>query len=102
MGGVYEILNWMTGDNLFTHQLPRAMDECKPSLDAQHPGLAAVELPEDLGSREIIDAWLETLYPEFGEYVEVAPVPRSDHTVIDPISELKMMRPDMPIIAVEL
>jgi len=24
MDGIYEILNFMTGDNLFTHQLPRS------------------------------------------------------------------------------
>lgn len=29
IGGVYEILNFMTGDNLFTHQLPRAAAECQ-------------------------------------------------------------------------
>jgi hypothetical protein len=30
--GVYRILNWMTDDSLYTHQLPRACDECKPWL----------------------------------------------------------------------
>lgn len=32
MDGVYKILNWMTNDELFTHQLPRAMRECQPFL----------------------------------------------------------------------
>ena len=36
---VYSILNHMTGDNLFTHQLPRAGEECKPWLLRQHPQL---------------------------------------------------------------
>ena len=39
--GVYDILNWMTGDNLFTHQLPRASRECEGPLLAQHPDLAS-------------------------------------------------------------
>ena len=43
MDGVYDILNFMTGDNLFTHQLPRASDECKPHLLAQFPQLAEVD-----------------------------------------------------------
>src|SRR3989338_2928760 len=42
--GVYDILNFMTGDNLFTHQLPRASDECKPYLVKQFPQLAATEM----------------------------------------------------------
>ena len=35
MDGVYDILNFMTGDNLFTHQLPRAARECAGPLAAQ-------------------------------------------------------------------
>lgn len=37
MEGIYDILNYMTGDNLFTHQLRRAADACKPALLEQHP-----------------------------------------------------------------
>jgi hypothetical protein len=40
IGMVYDILNFMTGDNLFTHQLPRAAEECRPSLLKQHPFLS--------------------------------------------------------------
>jgi hypothetical protein len=29
MDGVYDILNFMIGDDLFTHQLLRVSDECK-------------------------------------------------------------------------
>ena len=39
MDGVYDILNWMTGDNLFTHQLPRAAEKCEPWLIEQYPQL---------------------------------------------------------------
>ena len=54
--GIYDILNFMTGDNLFTHQLPRGMDECAPSLREQFPDLAAIVVPDDLGSKEYNDA----------------------------------------------
>lgn len=37
--GVYSILNWMTCDNLYTHQLPRAADECAPFPYAKTCGL---------------------------------------------------------------
>lgn len=98
--GVYNILNWMTGDNLMTHQLPRASREVEPFLKVQHPELAA-EMPWDtINSRETADAYLETLYPKYGEYVAVAKIPAEDHTTIDPIDELLMIRPDAPIIVV--
>lgn len=41
MDGIYEILNFLTGDKLFTHQLPRAMRECEPWLKTQFPQLMA-------------------------------------------------------------
>src|SRR5690348_6456278 len=36
MGQVYEVLNFLTNDDLFTHQLPRAFRECKPWLKHRH------------------------------------------------------------------
>lgn len=101
VGGVYDILNWMTGDDLFTHQLPRASRECEPFLREWFPELTAVEIPETINSRETADAFLATLYPRFGEYVEVGKIPAEDHTEIDPIAEIKMIRSDLPIIGFE-
>ena len=45
MDGLYRILNHLTGDNLMTHQLPRAAEECKPWLRHQFPTLP-VTVPE--------------------------------------------------------
>jgi len=103
IGGVYDILNWMTGDNLFTHQLPRAMDECAPSLRAQHPDLAAIVPPADFGdSREAVEAWLAEQVTRFGETRQVAPLDPADHTYIDPVTEIRMMAPHAEIIAIEV
>ena len=44
--GVYDILNFMTADNLYTHQLPRAADEAKPSLLRQHSFLSGVDVSD--------------------------------------------------------
>ena len=43
MDGIYKILNFMTGEDLYTHQLPRAMRVCAPHLLQQHPQLAEVQ-----------------------------------------------------------
>lgn len=86
MEAVYDILNFMTGDNLFTHQLPRARSECVEYLLRQHPQLTKVEVdginPENLAER------LEELCAEFGEELSVAPLPEHAHEFIDPMSEL--------------
>jgi hypothetical protein len=101
VGGVYNLLNHMTGDNLFTHQLPRASDECRPALLAQHPDLADVVAP-DFADEAHVWRWLAEQVDLLGETREVEPLKPGDHTVIDPIAELRMIRSDMPIVVVEL
>jgi hypothetical protein len=106
MEGIHGILDWMTGDSLFTHQLPRAMDECQGPLLAQHPDLAAIVPPETFGdgskdgAKEAVDLWLAEQVAAYGETREVAPLAGGEHTRIDPITELRTMRPDAEIIGV--
>ena len=102
MDGIYEILNWMTSDNLFTHQLPRAMDECQGPLLAQHPDLAVIVPPGNFGGKEDVDRWLAEQVATYGETREVAPLAAEDHTQIDPITELQALRPDGKVIVIEV
>lgn len=102
IGGVYDILNWMTGENLMTHQLPRVSEECEPFLKAQHPDLAEVVVPDSVNSEESLLFWLAEVTEQFGVTRPVSPLDAADHTYIDPIAEIKMIRPDMPIVGVEL
>jgi hypothetical protein len=102
MDGVYDILNFMTGDNLFTHQLPRACDECAGPLLAQHPDLAAVDVPENFGGKEDADAWLTRQVARFGEMRTVTPLHEDDHTRIGPLMELSRIAPQAEVIAVIL
>src|SRR4051812_25242756 len=44
MDDLYDILNFLTGDNLFTHVLPRANRWAAPLLLAQFPRLANVDV----------------------------------------------------------
>lgn len=86
MTGVYDILNYMTGDNLYTHQLPRACRECRPFLLKQHPQLASVD--DSTVTAENWGDWLEARIAEFGRELPVSPLPEHAHEVIDPLSEL--------------
>jgi len=102
MDGVYDILNWMTGDNLFTHQLPRAVDECQGPLLAQHPDLAGIALPDFGTGKAAVYAWLAEQVAVYGETREVTPLAPEDHTRMDPITELRKMAPHAEIITVEV
>lgn len=106
MDGVYEILNHMTGDNLFTHQLPRATRECKPWLLEQHPQLAGVE-PDSAtvagwdDDEESVYRWVDEQSAIYGETLPVKPLPRDSYVPFDPLTELRQMRPDGEIIVVD-
>ena len=87
--GVYDILNFMTGDNLFTHQLPRAANICKPHLLKQFPQLKDVR---DGGvNADNIDEFISLMIHDFGEWLEVAPIPHEEWAHINPVTELEGM-----------
>ncbi|WP_433364146.1 hypothetical protein [Streptosporangium sp. CA-115845] len=102
MDGIYRILNWMTSDNLFTHQLPRAGEECREPLLEQHPDLADVQTPDEFDGKEHVERWLAEQVERFGETRPVAPLHPEDHTRINPFDEFRMIAPDVPIIGVEV
>ena len=105
MNGVQSILDFMTGDSLYTHQLPRASRECEPAILAQHPQLRDITIPkieprEDRGesaSKEFLDS----LYPTYGEYLSISPLNPGDHTRIDPLLELSMINHQTLIIPIK-
>ncbi len=100
MEGVYDILNYMTGDNLFTRQLPRALGECRPWILRQHPQLAECDA-SDVDKLNWED-WLSRQVDLFGEELTVEPIPQDDHERIDPITEAESMVNKDKIIVVQL
>ena len=110
MQGVYEILNFLTGDDLYTHQIPRAMRECRPWLASQFPQLMddAPGMPDRLADMDrrietvsqdrasiakVIEQWVETLRVTMGlpEMLPVYELGADMHTRVDPIEEARTM-----------
>ncbi|MFF8178464.1 hypothetical protein [Streptomyces chartreusis] len=87
MEGVYDIANWMTGDNLMTHQIPRAADACGKALLAQHPQLTDVAPPDDIDAPDLM-AWLSDTERQHGQHLPVAPLPPDAWEHRNPIEEL--------------
>lgn len=102
MDALYDLLNFMTGDNLFTHQLPRACDECAPALLERHPDLKSVEVPAEFRDPAHVEEWLAEQVTRYGLTRQVAPLAEGDHTRIDPLTELSMIVPDAPVVVVLL
>jgi hypothetical protein len=101
IGGVYKILNYLTGDNLMTHQLPLACDAIRPDLLKQHPWLESITAPKFDGDEARVKAWVEEQGAEYGLWHPLNPVPESwgQH---DPIADLLNMKPDARVIVVEV
>ena len=87
LDGVYAILKFMTRDDVYTNQIPRFCDECRPYLFKQHPQLKNV----DASNVNPINCkqWIEEQIEIFGEYLEVEVIPMDDHKKKDYVEELK-------------
>lgn len=68
---VYEILNYMTGDELYTYQLPRVAREMTPVILEQHPQLTKVTW--DGVGVENWKEYLNNMIQEYGEFLPIAP-----------------------------
>ena len=88
MDGVYDILNFMSGDDLMTHQLPRVCDEMKPRLLAQHPVLAEVNTS---GIKPDTVMWLDEQVARFGE-TRLVQSEHQFHEIRAPLKEAAAMR----------
>lgn len=99
MDGVYDILNFMTGDDLYTTQLPRASEEAAPYLIEQFPWLRDIDC-NWLAGEGCLDR-VAQLAEKYGAVHMVQPMHPEDHEVIDPIEEIHRMRPDLPVIAID-
>lgn len=95
---VYAILNHMTRDSLYTHQLPRAMRECAPWLLRWVPDLATVDttpldmLIADQGPQAGCQHYVQGLqHAGMPETYDVSQIPADDHTYCDPVGELESL-----------
>lgn len=85
MDGIYGILGYMTGQDVYTHQVGDACDKAKPALLEQHPHLADVQPPEG-GDVADLMAWLVEAERVYGESIGVQPLADWKHR--DPIEDL--------------
>jgi hypothetical protein len=108
--GVYKILNYMTGESLMTHQLPRASKACRPILLKQFPKLASDDIKEKIdylvkllrynqkeGTSKkdmkllLVGYFGSKIIPKYGEFLDVSQIKRGDYERKNPIAEIVEM-----------
>ena len=96
---LYAIYNYLTGDNLFTHQLPRAYRACDSWVKEQCPWTQ--ELNVDLCNRDNWQAWLADAEQKYGAEHELAPLPAGIWQSCDPIQEaIELMEDKSKVVVV--
>ncbi len=88
IGGVYQVLNWMTGESVFTHQLPRIGREAVPVLLALHSTLQQALDECDQVTPENYEEWRDRWLDRYGPEIAVPKFTADDHEYRSPLSEL--------------
>lgn len=99
IGGVYRVLEFMTGHPVFTHQIPRISREATPVAVALHPTLAQACTEAEQVTPDNYRDWLATWLDRYGPEITVPRMDREQHEDIDPLSELaEKIHPDRIIV----
>jgi hypothetical protein len=99
IGLVYEVLNFMSGESLFTHQLPRVSREATPVILATKPELQAAIDESEQVTADNWHEWLATWKARYGETIAVPKLTIAEHERIDPLSELaEKVSPDRIVV----
>lgn len=85
---VYEVLNYLTGDSIFIHQIPRVMDAAKPYVLSLHPELEGVGVGVAINSFEDAKAFVNEQKKIYGNKLSLTPMSKTDgYSHVDPIEE---------------
>lgn len=88
MDDVYEVLNYLTGDSIFTHQIPRVMDVAKPYVLSLHPELEGVGVDVAINSFEDAKAFVDEQKKIYGNKLSLTSMSKTDgYSHADPIEE---------------
>jgi hypothetical protein len=99
IGGIYEVLSWMTGESVYTHQLPRIGKEAAQVVLALHPELAQAYAEVKEVNPDNWRHWRDTWIARYGATLSVPKLTIDQHERIDPISELaESVHPDRIIV----
>lgn len=98
--GTADLLKFMTGESLVTHQLVRGIEECQPYLAKQFPKLTKTRMRNAIAKldkmlegarnkerKRIGMNWLDEQVRKYGKTLAVKPLPKGARKVRDPVEE---------------
>jgi len=92
--GAYDILHYMTGEDPYTTQIPRFMQECAPQLKERFEELLRpyyAQLEQGRLSEVDLFKLLTRISEDIGtSMLDVGTIDSSDHAVIDPMTEMEL------------
>ncbi len=92
MEKVYDILNYLSNDSIYTHQIPRVMEAAQPYVLTQYPQLEGVGKDVVINSWKDAKAFLDSQKEVFGDSFALSPMPKEMCEHIDSIEEAIEMR----------
>lgn len=97
MVGLCDAIEFVAGEPVWTHQIPRVSREAAPAILRQHPQLAEVDASSV--TSENWETWLADQMTKFGARLSIRPMNEDEHERVDPLSELaEMVHPDKIVV----
>ena len=89
---MYDILDYLTGDSIYTHQIPRVMDQVRPYILSIYPGLEGIGSDAIVTCKEEALAYIDEKKKIFGDSLPLKPITKeSGYSHVDPLEELSEM-----------
>ena len=74
MDDVYEILNYLTENNVFTHEIPKVMDRAKLYILSKYPELKDVDMNISINNLEETQKFVYAQKKVYGEKLLLTPM----------------------------
>ena len=89
---LYDILNYLSSDEIYTHQIPRVMKVAKSYVLEKYPQLDGVGKVVVINNEQDVKTFIDEQKNIYGDSFGLSPMPNEMYQHIDPIDEIIEMR----------
>ena len=79
MDDVYDVLSYLMGEEVYTHQIPIVADEARPYVLALYPELNGVGVNTVINNYDDAKAFVDEQKQIFGETLPLIPMPKNNN-----------------------
>lgn len=84
---IYDILEFLFGNEVYSHQMPRVMNITSTYILSFYPGLKGIGKKEIINDWQDVKAFITKQKETFGDNLVLSPMPKELCEYIDPIEE---------------